>query len=278
MVKKTLLILCALCSAAWVDAQGLFPPVGARSTALGGASAALCDMEAAADNVVGLAYVDRAGVGLSIRQNYMLNAMCYKSCFAAVPLSKVGAMGLTYTHFGTTSFNEQKASLAYAMLLGNKRQGKGVALGVRFDYLYMGTSDAHYTPQRAVTFAAGLQMRPADDWCVGFQVLNPAVVPLQGTDGVSASATFRLGTSYRITTGFLGTIEMEKDLFHQPILRAGMEYGWREMFFVRTGISTSPGCYSFGLGYAHHDYHIDLAAQVHPTLGMTPQLSMAYQF
>ena len=89
---------------------------------------------------------------------------------------------------------------------------------------------------------------------------------------------FRLGASYRMTSTLMGTIELEKDLLHRPLLRAGMEYGWRQMLFVRTGMPTRPGCFSFGLGYAHRNYHIDMAAQMHPVLGLTPQLSLSYLF
>ena len=57
-------------------------------------------------------------------------------------------------------------------------------------------------------------------------------------------------------------------------LRLGMEYAYRRLLFVRAGMATRPTVLTFGFGVRADRYSVDLAADMHSTLGVTPHLTL----
>jgi hypothetical protein len=49
-------------------------------------------------------------------------------------------------------------------------------------------------------------------------------------------------------------------------------------FFFRAGLATAPLVLSAGAGIAYGRYLIDISAESHPVLGLTPQISLAVCF
>ena len=72
------------------------------------------------------------------------------------------------------------------------------------------------------------------------------------------------------------TIEGQKDLEYKPIFRAGIEYNVFKNFIIRTGISTQPIEYSFGIGYKYKIIIIDIAFINHQVLGYYLQFGLSF--
>ena len=209
---------------------------------------------------------------MAFRQSFMVEGMGY--CFAGVALpTKSGTWGADIIHYGNSDYHEQKVSIDYAMLLG-----RAVSAGVAFHYLHSGTSDAYYTPQNMFTFSLALQYLPSDRITVGFKAFNPIAVRLDSYDNVHIPAMFNLGMAYAFMDELIGVAEVEKQLYRPSTLRFGVEYCFYEQFFLCTGISTNPVVYSMGFRMQWHDVGFNMAAQMHQSLGFTPQLSLNYQF
>ena len=246
--------------------------MGGRSAAMGGVSVALDDPESAMRNVAGLAQSKNRAIALAFRQNYSISGLSYGSAGVVFPVS-FGTFSSSYIHYGDADYNEQMLTLSYAMPLGNS-----LLAGVSFHYLYSATSDAYYFPQRLYTFTVAIRYVPSEDIVVGFRAFNPIAVMLNSSDDDYSPSCFNLGLSYKMTTDFMAVAEVEKMLFNRPTLRFGLEYSFWDFCRARVGISTEPTIFSFGFGIERPRFAVDVAAQIHGVLGLTPQLSTHYLF
>jgi hypothetical protein len=75
---------------------------------------------------------------------------------------------------------------------------------------------------------------------------------------------------------FIIYIECEKDLDFPPILKIGMEYIFRDVFFIRGGIRIFPATYAFGAGLRHEHFLLEFSSAYHQYLGFTTQVSLQY--
>jgi hypothetical protein len=73
------------------------------------------------------------------------------------------------------------------------------------------------------------------------------------------------------------TAELEKDLDHNPAVKAGIEYRILKKFFLRTGIRIQPNTGYFGFGFKPARYCIDYAFQYNQGIGSRHQASVSYK-
>ena len=78
--------------------------------------------------------------------------------------------------------------------------------------------------------------------------------------------------TYRPVSDLITVVELSSD--ERPRFRCGMEYAYQQRYFARVGLSTNPLLMTFGLGCRVSHYHIDLGTEVHPVLGLSPQISL----
>lgn len=267
-----IILLVALLYATPLFAQFDFPPSGGRSAAMGGASVVLDDGMSAMGNIVALGEMDRAMLALSARQSVGVDGMGYATIGGVKPVG-FGALAALLDYFGNSDYNEERLSLAYAIPMGH-----AVSFGVAFHYLHSGTSDPYYDPLNRLTFSTALRYSPSKTLVVGFKAFNPVAIESDGNGSPRIPAVFNFGVSYWLLDDLLAVGEVEKNLYQRATLRFGLEYSVQEMYFFRVGINTQPAIYTFGIGAKFKDFGVDLAAQFHSALGLTPQLSLQYMF
>jgi hypothetical protein len=76
----------------------------------------------------------------------------------------------------------------------------------------------------------------------------------------------------------LSDVEVEKDLVHKPVLRAGIEYHPAKTFFIRAGVLSNPVTFTLGAGLEFGNLKFDIASSYHMILGYSPQVSVTYLF
>lgn len=232
----------------------------------------LDDMESAIYNLAGLAGQRQFAVAMGLRQDFLAEGMGYQWLGCVLPAA-TGTWSADYVRHGNTEYNEQKASVAYALPLSGQ-----ISLGAALHYLYSGTSDPYYTPQHLLTFSLATRYRPNERLTVGVRVYNPVSMRLTSAEEVHTPIFFTLGASYRLADELLAVAEVEKQLYHPESMRFGLEYCWNRYFYARAGVATQPIIWSLGLGMKRSHYAIDIAVQHHAVLGITPQLSGHYSF
>ena len=272
-MKNRLLFIVLLISAQCVFSQYAFPTQSAVGGAMGGCGAALGDFWSRVGSVAGIAKLERPSVGLSFRNNFLLSELSYKSVAIALPVTKNGSLGTSYTHFGNADYNEQRVNLMYAQKFGHM-----FALGVELDYLHSGVSDAYYESANLFTFGVGLQFYPSNTLTVGVHVFNPISMHYKTEVKMDVPALFRAGVAYNFIKNATATVDFVKDMNYDSDLRFGLEYTFFDFVNARIGFSTTPMVYSFGIGIDRSSWGVDIAMMMHSILGITPQISAMYKF
>lgn len=203
-------------------------------------------------------------VQLDYRHAYLATGLADKRLRVAWPVSAQGIVTVAYTHHGDPDWHEQTAAAGYTM-----RVCSWLRVGVEASYLHLGTSDTRYRPQQWVGATAMLLASTSRTTSINL---------LAGTRPWDSQHPYRLHlqAAYRPIPQLLTVIEAESE--DQARLRVGMEYLYERVCYVRTGFSTAPMAFTFGLGARHRCCSIDLAVEVHSSLGVTPQTSLTLWF
>ena len=203
-------------------------------------------------------------VGVDYRQGFLMAGMADKSLRLVWPTGRTGAVVAHYQHHGNADYHEQQATAGYAI-----RAAQWLWVGVAARYLHLGTSDGHYPAQQWLAASALLQASLGS---------HTTLMLTAGSRPWDSVRPYRLHTQalYRPLPQLLTVVEAESE--EQTRLRLGMEYCYREQFFLRTGLATRPLLFTFGLGFRQPHYAIDLTVEVHNALGLTPHTSLTLWF
>jgi hypothetical protein len=246
-------------------------PEGGRSSALGGASVALSDFWSLQNNQAGLAFYNHLSAGAYFENRFMVEELSLKSGGVVLPV-KSGVFGLKLSYFGYSMYNESKFGLAYARKLSEK-----IAVGVQLDYLLTAFGN-DYGKKGIVTFEVGILSRINEHLSLGAHIFNPVNVRIADYANERLPAIIRIGATYAFDKNLMVVAEVEKDTEFDPMAKFGIEYRIIEEIYVRGGIATNPGLYSFGFGLNLKNLKLDFSSSMHQVMGFSPQISMIYQF
>ncbi len=87
-----------------------------------------------------------------------------------------------------------------------------------------------------------------------------------------------MGADYNFSDKVTCAIESQKDISKKAVFKAGIEYKAVKEFYLRAGISTNPDLGSFGFGINLKSLKIDVSANYHQVLGVSPQFGLMYVF
>jgi len=245
--------------------------IGGRAAAMGNTSVTKSDEWSVFNNQAGLAWCRRFSAGIYFENRYLLKDLSLKALAVTVPVGK-GAFGISFRHFGFALYSEMNTGIAYGM-----RLTKSFSAGVQVDYLRLHVADG-FKDNNVFTCEIGLQYRASEHLWLGLHVANPVPVRLSSVSKERLTALMRFGISWRITDGLHSDLEVEKDLVHKPVLKAGIEYHPAKSLFIRMGLLSSPATFTFGFGLEFGNLQFDIASSYHMVLGYSPQASLTYLF
>ncbi|MEL7123493.1 MAG: hypothetical protein AAFO07_28870 [Bacteroidota bacterium] len=243
--------------------------LGARSIALGNASIGLKGADALLNNPAGLATITSFHAIVAAEQRFANQDLQSIAAGAAISTSS-GVIGLSLNYFGFDLYNEQRIGLSYSRsLLQNFSIGAQLVLH--------NTQIEEYGSKLVPTFEIGLMMEIIPELTVGAYVFNPMRIELNEDELLPTA--IRLGFAYAPSDKSLFVAEVSKDIEYPVEVKAGIEYKVVDQLMLRTGISTAPEKWSFGLGYLIENagLRIDVSASHHQFLGFTPGFSVVYQ-
>lgn len=241
-------------------------PVGARSAGMSHATVTLNDQWSLFHNQAGLGRVKEFSAGIFYENRFLVNSLSTGAIALAAPTAS-GTFGLSYYTFGMTNYRESKFGLAYGRMLGEK-----ISAGLQLNYLSTVLPEA-YGRYNGFTAELGLQALLTDKIILGAHIYNISRSKLTDKNGIEYVPTIvRVGLMYKVSSKVFVTSEFQKDIEHPIVFRAGTEYQPNEKLFLRIGIASNPGNYSFGFGYRMKTISFDIAASYHQILGFTPQV------
>jgi hypothetical protein len=245
--------------------------VGARSVALSGISATLEDVWAVANNPAGLARYNHYSVATSAEQRFLMKELGYYAIAATIPAGR-GSLGFFTIFSGYRAFIDQKLNLAYG-----RRFGDQVFAGISLVYIYQKTG-SEAPPLHQVSYELGTIINLSKKVKLAFATFNPFQLYYKSESYATLPSIFKLGLSVEYSPSFIIYTEFEKDLDFPPILKIGLEYILRDVFFIRGGIRIFPASYAFGAGLRHNRFLLEFSSAYHQYLGFTPQVSLQYDF
>lgn len=270
-MKKIVLILYFLFHISYfVNAADNFP-TGARSAGLADASVSLSDVWSSFHNQAGLAQIKKATAGIYYENRFLISELSLKSAAVAIPV-KNGTFGLSYSSFGFSLYNESKAGLAYAQRFGEKVSG-----GVQLDYLNTRISEG-YGSKTSFAAEAGIQAKITNQITIGAHIFNPTRAKLADYNNERILTIMRLGLDYKFSEKVFVSIETQKDVYQKAVFKSGVEYHPVEALYLRVGVSTNPALNCFGIGLKLKNFKMDVATSIHSVLGISPKVSMMYEF
>ena len=243
-LRQAILILLLSVLVPTSSAQFVNIPHNARSSAMGGCFVAKTDV---------------GSVSLGYRQGFALAGMADKRLSVIWPTGKIGVVGAMYLHHGNIDYHEQQAAVGYAM-----HPWPWALVGVGGKWLGIGTSDPHYEPQQWLAVTAFFR--------ASIRHTQVAVVVGSRPWDVTRPYSLHLQAQYLTDGNLLTVMEFEQEDCAR--VHMGMEYTYEKMVMFRAGIATAPLVATFGLGFRHKMFSVDLGAEVHQVLGITPHTTL----
>ncbi len=194
------------------------------------------------------------------RRTYMLAEMSDKGVEAVWPTGRIGIAGASYSRYGGSGYREQKATAGYTL-----RVAPWLKVGVAAHYIHVGTADAYYEPQQWLAATAGMQAMFDG---------RLSIALLGGTRPWDSKHPWRAHAqvAYRPVNQVLTLVEAESE--ERIRMRFGMEYHYSGLLFFRAGFATNPLVAAFGVGVKYRWLSIDIGAETHRVLGITPHTSL----
>lgn len=270
-MKKIHISILFIVSVLMVKAGNENFPVGARSSAMGNASVSFSDVWSTHHNQAGLGFLTNVAAGVYYENRFMVKELGIKSGAFAIPV-KAGTFGVAFTNFGYSSYNENKYSLSYAKAFGSK-----LSIGIAMDYLTTQIAEGYGNKGVAVA-ELGIQSKPLKGLTIGAHIFNPTHAKLIDYNNERIPTIIRLGADYNFSDKVKVAIETEKDMAQKAVFKSGIEYKAVKEFYLRAGIGTNPTLTSFGFGLNLKNFKVDVSANYHQVLGVSPQFGLMYVF
>lgn len=255
-----------------INAQTGYNNAGSRANAMGNSSVTLQDVYSAQNNPAALAFVESISVGLST-QNYFLvdgGIGAHHGVFA-LPIKEQGVFGASVNYFGDNTFNQTQIGLGYG-----RKLGENVSLGLQLDYI--GTKTIEVGSGTAFTFDIGILYRPLKSLTIAARAFNP----IRSKTGLSYEeelpAIINVGVAYQPSDKLIICAEGEQNINDDLRAKCGIEYHIAEQLFLRGGYISNPSMFTGGIGVKVKELKLDLSAQFHQQLGLTPGLGISYNF
>lgn len=271
-MKRSIVILLLYLLINRCDAFDLTRTVGGRAAAMGQTSACEQSPWALWNNPAGLSSLKGWHFGIYYENQWLLKETAFKTGVVAKALDGIGCIGLGVSQFGGISYSENQLGIAYARDFGPYLQ-----MGLQAEYLLLHWDDS-YPNQGALSVSLGIQSQVTKKLRLGVCLFNPMTAKLKTLNEDRIPTTMRLGFAYQFTDDFMGQCEAEFDNSREGVqLRSGLEYLIFKCFSLRAGVQYHPNILSFGLSYEIHEFHVDVAAQMHQLLGASLQIGMEYR-
>jgi hypothetical protein len=253
------------------SAQTLRRPVAATYTGLGAYSLTHADVFSFAANQASLAQLKNASAGVYGERRFLLSELNNYTAAIGLPTSS-GNFGLKANYYGFTDYNETQLGLAYARKLGKK-----VDVGAQFNYHGISIA-AGYGNSSAISFELGTVLHISDRLHAGLHAANPVGGKFGKNEEEELSAVYTLGLGYEASEKFFVSAEIQKEEDRPVNVNAGLQYKFIPQLLVRAGMSSATSSGWLGVGLKIKTFRIDVTANYHPQLGITPGLLLLFDF
>ncbi len=247
-------------------------PSGARSRALSNAFVSVSDTWSTFHNQAGIANLSAFSAGFYYESRFMIDELSLASASIVIPI-KAGRFGLSFYQFGSGTFKQHKAGLAFAKKLSGK-----INAGVQLDYFSQRFPE-NDNAAGFISFEAGLIYSASNELEFGAHFFNPIKAGFETLEGKQEMPmSFRFGCHYKFPEMINLIFEADKTGDHPFMFKSGLEFSPAEYLILRLGISGKPVNYTAGIGIKTGKITTDIAFAYHGNLGVTPSVSIQFNY
>ena len=246
-------------------------PLGSRNAALGGASVCLSDVWSVGNNQAGLGFLKSPEAAIYFDNKFLLKDLSTGAGAFAMPIKKLGTLGLSFARTGNKYYGESKVGFAFARAFG-----ENISVGMQINYQSVRIGEGYNVRKGLFTGEIGIQAKVLKNLTLGFHMYNPMMVKMTSYNNERVPVIFQLGLLYKFSDKVFITTECQKDIAFSPFLKFGVEYSPAKVIFIRLGVATNPFQNGLGIGLKFGGMRIDVSSTIHPQLGISPQMGLSY--
>lgn len=204
---------------------------------------------------------------IAAERRFLMEEFTQYAAMIAMPLKFANA-GLKLDRFGGALMSETKVGLVFA-----RKLSPFISLGIQFNYFVRGIQS--YESQSAINAGAGMILHLSDQLVAGVHIYNPTSVRL-GKTGGKIPSLFSTGLGYSPSEKFFLVADLQK-IEDQPVnIHTGVHYCIVQRVCVSMGMTSAASSFYFGTGFQFNDFTVTASAGMHPILGWSPGLMLAF--
>ena len=242
---------------------------GAATFAKADASVTDADSWSLFNNVGALADREQnLSVQFSSRNYHSIPNMYSASAGMNCPLGTFNT-ALGFFRFGNYLFNEQSIIFGAGHKIGH------TSIGASLHYIQFRGEQIGKGECLAISF--GGLTRINQELTLGAYIFNLNQAKLSRITGEKLPTILNLGVEYKTSSGFKVNLEAEKEIDFQMSIRSGIEYAFKQRFYIRSGIITRPFSSSYGIGMLTGRFIIDYGLRRSGILGISHMVSVVFR-
>ncbi len=273
MDKKYIFFIFSLFFSVYLPATNDNASLGARQNALASNDLFIQNVWAAHNNPALLGTINQMQTGIFYQNRFLLKQLGLKAVAFVLPLNN-SALGLTFSSFGYSIFQENQLKLSYGMKLGEK-----VNAGVGLSWLNNQINGIEYVRKyNFILPEMALMYQVTKNLTIATSVYNPVMQKIKSSRYDERLPTvFKLGGRYTLSDKVILYSQINKDLDFDASVRAGMEYFVSEKLILNMGIATTATLAAFGVSYRLNDWGLNFGTSYHQQLGFSPSVGIVYR-
>ncbi len=187
---------------------------------------------------------------------------------AGVVPTALGTFAAGISQFGFSLYRETEISFGFG-----RRVDWGVSAGfvTHVSRIFID----QYGTTTIATIDVGLLSQVQEQVAVGFSYKNLLGAGFSSSERLPQ--VFALGTTYRPVPNVAAVVELEKDVRHPLVIKAGVEQTFLELLTLRAGVSNNPDKFSAGFGVRYSAFEFSYAGYSHAQLGWTHQIELTFR-
>ena len=263
-----LALLLSVCSNS-AFAQSVSTLIGARAAGIGYSSSCLKDEWSVFNNVAGLANVNNTVASASYDARPLLPGSNRMALVFATPL-RLGTLGFGALKFGDDLYSEQIICAGFGNAFGT------TSLGAKLNYVQYNATG--FGTKGIISISAGGITELIPNLFLGAHIININQPVISRESKERLPTTLIAGLGYLHAKKVYLSTEIEKDLDHDLLWKAGIEYTPLAKVAFRAGFNINPNATFFGTGFRSRKITLDYTLHYSVALSMNHQLSIGYQF
>lgn len=270
-MKRIISLIVGCLTVLYVYAQ--IPYLFPSSTSVAGTSVADTKNWSPFHNPASLSEQVHPRLSVQVENRFIITALSTK-CFSMAYPTNYFVSGLAFSHFGFSIYHEMMLGIAFARKFSEKFN-----IGLQFNYFV-----AYFSPSNRYfgTFfpQIGLNLPLHKNLQLGFHLFNPFQVKLHSDLTTKRlPAIFSMGISAKFSPDFSWRIQTDKEVSSNYRYASALDYHLNEKLSFQAGVygyEYMIPCMGFGCHFSQ--FSVDLAAEMHPLLGLITIAGIKFSF